>query len=149
MCNPLALAALTFASTAASVATQISSANAQIKAINEMADNQQKQISQQQGAEITDSLRQARRDQSRIAVAASQAGLNLSGSVDTLLADAGMQGALRNENTSLNADIQRQQALDSAKANLSRVNKPTALSAGLQIASATAGSYVGAGGGKK
>jgi len=144
MCGPLALAALTFASTAASVATQISSANHQISAIKSMYGEQQKQIGLQEGAEISDSLRQARRDQSKIAVASSQAGLNLSGSVDTLLQDAGMQAALRNERTDLNADISRQQARDSALNNLSRVNKPTALSAGLQIASATANTYFGA-----
>lgn len=149
MCGPYALAALAFVSSTVSAVEQNKSAKRQIAAINEMADNQREQIGQQEGAEISDSLRQARRDQSRIAVAASQSGLNLSGSVDTLLADAGMQATLRNENTSLNADIQRQQAIDSANANLSRVNKPSALSSGLQIASATAGAFYGAGGGKK
>ena len=144
MCDPVSLATLAFVTTAASVATQIKSANSQIKAINKMEENQREQIGLQQGAEETDSLRQARRDQGRIAVAASQGGLNLSGSIDTLINDAGMQGFLRNENTGLNADIQRQQAIDSANANLSRVNKPTALSAGLQIASSTAGAYAGA-----
>lgn len=146
MCNPLIFAAISAATTAVSTATQISSANRQIEAITEMRHRQNEQIGLQEGAELSDSLRQARRDQSRIAVAASQAGLNLSGSIDTLLSDAGLQGQLRNERTSLNADISRQQADDSAKANLSRVSKPSLLGAGLQIASAGATSYAGAGG---
>jgi hypothetical protein len=127
---PIALAA---AGTAVSVVGQIQSANAANASIKAQEKVQEKQIDQQTGQEITDRLRQARRDMGRIMVAAGESGLSLdSGAVKALENDAAMQASLANETSLANRESRKEAARSEANAQMQ--SKPTLLGAGLQIA---------------
>ena len=145
MCDPVTLAiGATLATTAVSVVGQIQSANAANKAIRQQHKVQQKQIDQQAADEITQRLRQARREQGRIMVAAGESGLQTeSGVVQALLTDAAMQATLSNQNSLANRESRKEAA--TAQANAQMVSKPTALGAGLQIGLAGLNAAVGAG----
>lgn len=147
MCLPMAIAipvALAAAGTAVSVVGQIQSANAANAAIKAQEKVQEKQIDDQTAQEITDRLRQARRDMGRIMVAAGESGLSLdSGSVKALESDAAMQASLSNETSLANRESRKEAARTAANAEM--VSKPTLLGAGLQIGLAGAGAAVNAG----
>lgn len=138
---PVALAA---AGTAVEVIGQIQTANAANAAIKAQQKIQAEQINQQTAQEVTDRLREARRDMGRIMVAAGESGLSLdSGSVKALENDAAMQASLSNETSLAN----RESRLDAsvADANAKMVAKPTLLGAGLQIGLSAASAAVSAG----
>ena len=142
MCLPAAAAAvvLAAAAAAASVVSQIQSAKAQTKAINAQNDARQKEIDQAATGEINDRLREARREQGRIMVAAGEAGLNLSsGSVENLLMDSAMQAELSNDRSLANRESRKKAAAAEAQALIP--SRPTALGAGLQISLAAAKAY--------
>ena len=146
---PLIAIGLAAATTAVGVIGQIQSANAAAKNIEAQLAVKQKQIDQQSTAEINDRLRQARREQGRIMVAAGESGVNLeSGAITGLLQDSAMQATLSNERSLANRESARQAA--TAEANAMMPSKPTLLGAGLQIAlaGASAGLNAGAFGGK-
>jgi hypothetical protein len=140
MCLPVALAipiALAAAGTAVSVVGQISSANAANAAVKAQYKAQSKEIDQAATQEIDNRLRQMRREEARIQVAAGMSGLSLeSGSVKALQSDAEMQAGLSNEVSLANRASRQQAAV--ADANAHMVSKPTLLGAGLQIALAGA-----------
>ena len=142
MCNPvIILTTLALASTASSLVTEHRAAKNQNQAIAEAFASQQKEITQTQTAEINERQRQARKEQARIRVAAGQAGLQLGGSVQALLADSAMQSSLFQERVSLNADTRRDASAREANSMYSRVQAPSVLGAGLRLASAGAGGY--------
>lgn len=136
MCLPLVPALMigaAVATTAISVVGQIQAANAQNKAIEKQLKAKQHEIDLQATQEIDDRLRQARREQGRILVAAGESGLSLeSGSVNALLTDAQMQATLSNQTSLANRESRHEAAR--AEANAAMVSKPTVLGAGLQIA---------------
>jgi hypothetical protein len=144
MCLPLApvLAVVGAVTSAVSVISEIKAANYQNKAISDQLQNSYHQIADQQAAENNDRSRAARKEQGRIAVAAGEAGLQLSsGSIEGLLMDSTMQRQLSSERTGLNADNMRQQARDEANKYYSQVQQPSVVGAGLRVASGTIGGY--------
>lgn len=145
MCDPISIGiGLAVATTAVSVVGQIQSANAANKAIEKQYKVKNKEIDQAATAEIDARLRQARREQGRIMVAAGESGLNTeSQAVEGLLQDASMQATLANEQSLANRESRRDAA--KAEANAAMVSKPTALGAGLQIALAGANAANSAG----
>lgn len=125
--------------TAASTAAQIKSAKAQTKALNEQAKVVREENRQVATAETFDSMRAARREQARIRTAAGEAGLSLaSGSVESLLRDSAMQGELNRDRILANLESRNTAAQAETSSALSRIQKPTALGAGLNIAAAGA-----------
>jgi hypothetical protein len=129
--------------TGASVIGQNQAAAAQTKAINHQNDVRQHQIDQAATAEINDRLREQRREQGRIAVAAGEAGLSLqSGSVETLLMDSAQQANLANSRSLANRESRKLASAADAQAQIP--SHATALGAGIQIASAGAKTYAAA-----
>src|SRR2546426_912320 len=108
MCVPLAIAipvALAAATTAASVVSQVQSANATNAALKAQYQVKTKQIDQAATDEINTRLRQMRRDEARISVAAGESGLSLeSGSVKALQSDAEMQAGISNSTSLANRE---------------------------------------------
>lgn len=151
MCEPLTIAAvgLSVAAAGASVATQISAAKKQTKAIIAAEKVREDEINKSAQADMNDRLREMRREQARVRVAAGEAGLSTeSASVEALLLDSAMQAELANDRTLANRES-RQKANDAeATSMLSQIQKPTLLGAGLQIANAGVSAYAGASGGK-
>lgn len=143
MCDPISLAAIAVVTTTASVVGQAQAAKATNKAINQQNNAAQKQIDQSTTAEINDRLREARREQGRIAVAAGEAGLSLSsGSVEGLLYDSAQQASLSNDRSLANRESRKLATAAEAQARLQ--STPTVLGAGLQIAAAGLSAYGGA-----
>lgn len=148
MCLPAAIAipvALATAATAVSVVGQIRSANNAAKAIKKQYERKTEEIDDKTSAAINDRLRQARREQGRILVAAGESGLNLSSPVvEGLLMDASMQATLSNQRSLANRENAREAAR--TEANALMPSKPTVLGAGLQIALSGASAWANAGG---
>jgi hypothetical protein len=138
MCDPISIGiGLAVATTAVGVVGQIQSANATNASIRAQAVVKNKEIDQAATQEISDRLRQARREQGRIMVAAGESGLNTSSPVvEGLLQDAQMQAALADQTSNANRESRKRATV--AEANTDMVSKPTALGAGLQIAIAGA-----------
>lgn len=141
MCEPvtaltMATIGLTVASTAASIVSETRAAKAQERAIYDQLAVAETEINDKASAEVNDRLREARREQGRIRVAAGEAGLRLSGSVGLLLQDSLMQAGLANERTLGNREREIDAAYAEANSMLSRNERPTLLGAGLRLASA-------------
>lgn len=144
MCVPMAAAAvgLAIATTAASVVSQSQMAKAETRRIKAQLARREAEIDTNTTAEINARLREKRREQGRIEVAAGQAGLNLqSGSVEALLMDSAMQAELANDTSMANRESRKAAARDEAQAAVPF--RPTALGAGLQIALAGGNAYMG------
>ncbi|WP_264588583.1 hypothetical protein [Sphingobium sp. B2D3A] len=147
MCAPLAPAivagVVSVVGTAATVIGQINTAKAQTAAINQQLEQVQDENRLAASAEMFDRMRAARREQARIRVAAGEAGLGLnSGSVGQLLIDSAMQSDLANQRSIANRESRDAAAVAEATSQMSYVQKPTALGAGLQIASAASSAWV-------
>ena len=136
MCEPFTMAALAITTTAATIYTQNKAASAAEAAIREQLSVAEREITNQEVAEVNDRLRQARKEQARIKVAAGEAGLQLGGSIELLLKDSLMQAQLARERIGMNATAQRHNVRAEANSMLSRIQKDTALGAGLKLASA-------------
>lgn len=151
MCLPAAIAipiALAAAGTAVSVVGQIQAANSANKAIQAQHDAKQHEIDLQASEQISARLREARREQGRIMVAAGESGLNTASPVvQGLLTDASMQATLSNQESLANRASRKRAT--TAEANAMMVSKPTLLGAGLQIALSGASAAVKAGAFKK
>lgn len=136
MCLPAAIAvplAIGAATTAVSVVGQIQSANNAQRALQAQHDAKQDELDQATSHQINERLRQARREQGRIMVAAGEAGLNTASPVvQGLLTDAAMQATLANQ-TSLANHESRSKSI-TAEAQALMPSKPTVLGAGLQLA---------------
>lgn len=142
MCEPVTImTTLAVVSTAASIVSEVKAAKGQEAAIRDQLAVAETEISDKASAEINDRLREARREQGRIKVAAGEAGLRLGGSIDLLLQDSLMQAGLANERTIGNRDRELTAARAEANSMLSRVERPTLLGAGLRLASAGMSGY--------
>ena len=142
MCDPVSMAAVAVVSTATSLVGQQESAAAQQSAINQQLTTNYQQIGKQEQAQTNDRLRSARQEDSRIKVAAGEAGLSLgSQSIETLLLNNQMQTGLSTERTQLNADTQRQNAEAEANHSLAQTSTSSALGAGLQLGLSAANGY--------
>jgi gamma-glutamyl:cysteine ligase YbdK (ATP-grasp superfamily) len=135
------MTSLAIASAAASVVTQVQSAKRQEAAIRDQLAQTQGEIQDKATGAVNERLREARREQARVKVAAGEAGLQLGGSIDLLLQDITMQSGLSAERIKQNRDNEMTNATAEANSMLSRVEKPTILGAGLQIATAGMNGY--------
>jgi len=142
MCHPLAYAALAVTTTAASVVSEVKAAKRQNAVIEQQLTTAIKEVKEQEAAEINDRLREARREQGRIRVAAGEAGLQLGGSVAALLQDSTMQAALYEDRVKQNARHKTDALIAEANSAYSRVQQPTVFGAGLRIASAGVQGYL-------
>ena len=149
MCDPVTAAIVvgvsSVASTAANVVAQTKTANAQTAAINAQRAVNREETRQQASAELFDRMRAGRREQASVRAAGGEAGLSLSsgGSIEALLLDSAMQTEMANDRTLANMESRHRANEADANSMLSRIQKPTALGAGLQIASAAAGAWSG------
>ena len=141
MCDPVSMTIAAVASTAAGIVTQVRSAKKQEAAIREQLALSQTEIDNKATAELNDRARVARREQARIRVAAGQAGLQLGGSIDSLLQDSLMQAGLAEERILDNRAAEQRNVSAEANSMLSRVERPTILGAGLQLATAGMNGY--------
>lgn len=146
MCNPLiAAAAIAATTTAVSIIGQNQAASATNKALNAQNELRKKEIDQAATQEINSRLREMRREQSRIQVAAGEAGLSLSsGGIEALLRDSAMQAELANDASLANRESRK---LASDAETQSRLQaKTTTLGAGLQIGLSAGSAFIKAGG---
>lgn len=135
-------AALAVASAAAGSVAQIKSANAQTKAINEQQKVVREENRQVASAELFDEMRATRREQAKIRTTAGEAGLSLSsGSIEGLLMDSAMQGEMSRDRVLANLESRNTAANAETASALSRIQKPTALGVGLNIANAAASGW--------
>lgn len=143
MCDPVTIsAAIAVASAAGGAVAQIKSAKAQTKAINKQQELVREENRQVATAETFDAMRASRREQAKIRTAAGEAGLSLSsGSVEGLLLDSAMQGEMNRDRILANLESRNAAATAETEAALSRIQKPTALGAGLQVANAAAAGW--------
>ncbi|HEY0623178.1 virion core protein, T7 gp14 family [Sphingomonas sp.] len=146
MCDPVTAAIVTTTIAVASAGAQsiaaINTAKAQTKAINEQRAAVREENRQAASAELFDQMRGARREQSRIRAAAGEAGLSLeSGSVEGLLMDSAMQMELARDRTLANMESRHRANEAEASSMLSRIQQPTALGVGLNLATAAAGGW--------
>jgi len=143
LCDPISLTAIAVASAATSVIGEVQAANANNKAVNAQNIQRKKEIDQAATADINDRLREARREQGRIAAAAGEAGLSLgSGSVEALLLDSAQQAGLANSRSLANRESRK--AASDAQAQTQITSKPTLLGAALKIGLSGGAAYAGA-----
>lgn len=133
------------ATAAANVSAQVKSANAQTKAIDDQRTVVREEARQQATSELFDRMRAGRREQGKIRAASGEAGLSLSsgGSIENLLLDSAMQTEMANDRTIANMESRHRANEAEANSMLSKIQKPTALGAGLQIASAAVDGWSG------
>jgi hypothetical protein len=130
------MAALAVASTAASVFTEVQTANAQNKAISAQLQQGQQQVADQVQAQENTRARQARVEQGRMMVAAGEAGLQLdSGSVENMMLDSQMQQLQANDAIKTNGEHQDQNLTSEANRFYSQVQTPSVIGAGLRLVS--------------
>lgn len=144
MCIPaVAAAALVAGATqAVSVIAGNQAAKQYNRALNEQNATRKKEIDRAATAEINTRLREMRREQSRIMVAAGEAGLSLgSQSIETLLLDSVQQAELANDASLANRES-RKLASDAETASKMQ-SKTTLLGAGLRIGLAAGGAAMG------
>lgn len=137
------MAVAAVATTAVSLVGQQQAADAQRSAIDSQLQQNYTNIAKQQQSQENDQLRASRREESRIKVAAGEAGLSLgSQSIEMMLLDNQMQTGLNSERIGLNTDIQRQNAQAEANHSLSQTATANALGAGLQLGLSGASGYI-------
>lgn len=137
MCDPITATVLAVASTASGIVAQTKAAKEQERSIRrqmELASEENRRVA---SAELFDQARAARIEQGRVMASAGEAGLSLSsGSIQGLLTDIAMQRTLQGDRTIANMESRHAQNLAEGESMLSQVQSPTALGAGLQLASA-------------
>jgi hypothetical protein len=148
MCEPITASivagALTVASTAANVFAQAKSAKEQAHAINNQLKVNTEESREQATDELFDQMRATRREQSRIRSAAGEAGLSTdSGNVEDMLMDSAVQGQLKNDRSIANLESREASLQANAESQMSKVQSPTVLGAGLQIASSAVSAWSG------
>lgn len=144
MCLPAvaAVALAAAATTAVGVIQQNQAAKAYNKNLNSQNALRKEEIDKAATAEINDRLRAKRREQSRIMVAAGEAGLSLSsGGVEGLLMDSAMQAELSADRSLANRESRR--ASSDAATQSQMQSKYTALGAGLKIGMAAGSAALG------
>lgn len=144
MCIPAVAAAalIAGATQAVSIIATNQAVKANNKAVQASNETRKKQIDQAATHEVNERLREMRREQGRILVAAGEAGLSLqSGGVENLLLDSVQQAKLSSD-TSLANRESRKLASD-AQAREQLQAKTTLLGAGLRIGLAAGGAAQG------
>lgn len=101
------------------------SADAQADAVRAQLNIQQEEKRASATAEINDRLRDMRREQARIKVAAGEAGLQLGGSIDLLLKDSLMQQELFEDRVQQNLRYGQRSTQAEADSMLSRIDTVT------------------------
>lgn len=148
MCDPVTAAVVVGVTTVASTGAQLiaasKNAKAQERAIREQQAIEREETRQLATSQLFDDMRAARREQAKIRSAAGEAGLSLaSGSIEGLLMDSAMQMELSRDRTIANMESRHRANTAAAESALSQVQKPTALGAGLSLASAAASGWSG------
>jgi hypothetical protein len=111
--------------------------------------NAREETRREASSELFDSMREARREQGKVRAQAGEAGLSLiSGSIEDLLMDSAMQGEMRADRTLANMEARHRANVAEGESMASRIQKPTLLGAGLQMASAGASAWSGVQGAK-
>lgn len=149
MCDPVTAAVVvgvaTVASTGAQIVTANKAAKAQTRALREQMAVAKEETRKEASAELFDSIREARREQGKIRAQAGESGLALtSGSVEAMLMDSAMQAELREDRILANMESRHAANVAEGQSLASRIQKPTALGAGLQLASSAASAWSGA-----
>jgi len=125
------------ASTGAAIVSEAKAAKAQTKALREQYAASKEENKQAASAELFDSMRAARREQGKARAQAGESGLSLtSGSVEAMLIDSAMQAELREDRILANMEARHRADTAEAESIASRIQKPTALGAGLRLTSA-------------
>lgn len=149
MCDPLTASAViagvaTVAETASTVVAETKAANAQAKAINNQLKVTTEESRKQATDEIFDQMRATRREQARTRAAAGEAGLSTdSANIEDLLMDSAMQGQMSGARSIANMESRNDNYQAEATSQMSKVQKPTALGAGIQIGAAAASAWNG------
>ena len=147
MCDPVSavIGAISVASAIGGQVAANKSAKAQTKAIHAQRAVVREETRVKASNELFDQMREMRVQQGRIRTAAGEAGLSLaSGSVEGLLFDTAMQQELQGDRTLANMESRHTANEGEAASMLSRIQKPTLLGAGLQVAAAGASAWSGA-----
>jgi len=151
MCDPVTATTLavvsavtSVVSTGAEIAAQAHTAKAQAKAINSQLAVTQEESRRAASAELFDQMRATHREEARIRAASGEAGLDIgSASIEGLLADSAMQNSLQGSRTLANMESRNKASMAETVSELSRVQKPTALGAGLQLGTAALNGWAG------
>lgn len=144
MCLPALPAAILLAAgtTAVGVIQSNQAASAYNKNLNRQNALRKEEIDKASTAEINERLRAMRREQSRVMVAAGEAGLSLqSGGIEGLLLDSAMQAELAQDRSLANRESRR--TASDAQSQSQMQAKTTALGAGLKIGLSAGGAYAG------
>lgn len=141
MCEPVAaLTALSIATAGVGVYAQQQSASAQRAAIRQQQDNEREEAVDQAEEELGQRIRDARERRARARVAAGESGAlgaSFAASLNQSLADSDYDAALVAKNSAF-----AQRGIDDrANVALSQIRDPSALEAGLQIATAGINGY--------
>ena len=146
MCNPaIIMAAVAVVSKASGLHAQRKAADHQISSINAQHDQRQEEIADAASTDMGLRAREGRKERGRIMVAAGESGL-MGNTFESSLFTSFLQQEMDISTRKDDQDNQSKSAKMEANNALSRVKKPSGLSAGLQIISAGANSYMSAGG---
>lgn len=143
MCGPAAPAVMmwiSIASTAVSTYAQTQTAKAQKKQIKNQQENERNEVAEAAEEELGQRIRASRERRARTRVAAGESGAlgnSFAASINQSLTDENMDAAL----ISKKAAFAQRGIDDRANVALSQIRSPSALEAGLQIASAGASGY--------
>lgn len=140
MCDPVTMTTLAVASTGISLYAQHESAEAQADAIEAQEANEREEARERAEEEIGQRVRQAREARARALVAAGESGAmgqSFAVAMNQALQDQDMDTALVSKN------LAHQQRAISDKANTARsqIRDPSAIEAGLQLATAGVSGY--------
>ncbi len=140
MCEPTTLAVLAIASTTVSMYAQHQTAKAQSDAIKAQQENERQEVLARQEEELGQKVRAARERRARAKVAAGESGAlgaSFIASINQSIQDQDMDAALAQKNVAF-----AQRGIDDrANTALAGIRSPSALEAGLAIASAGASGY--------
>lgn len=143
MCEPISATTmmyLSLATTAVSVYAQSETAKAQSEQINTQAENERNEVAEAAEEELGQRIRASRERRARARVSAGESGAlgnSFAASINQSLTDENMDAAL----VSKKAAFAQRGINDRAQVALAQVRSPSALEAGLQIASAGASGY--------
>lgn len=148
MCDPVTASVALAVTSVVGTVGQTIAANKTAKAQERAIRDQHARIAEENrdaaSAEMFDQMRAARREQARVRTAAGEAGLGLNGgSIEALLFDSAMQMELQGSRTLANLESRNAANDDAAESQLSQIQRPTLLGAGLQVAGAAASGWAG------
>lgn len=134
----------TVASTGAQIITANKAAKRQEAALRDQMAVAKEETRREASSEMFDTMRAARREQGKVRAQAGESGLSLtSGSIEAMLMDSAMQAELANDRTLANMESRHKSQMAEAEGMASRIQKTTALGAGLQLSAAAASAFSG------